>query len=365
MHFSVARGTGPLTWSYEGDLPAGITFVVTFNLTALESVITAVVPRTVMAAFAEAGLDVALQMPVGVLELNNVATGYVADWTTRADVSFGFDQPTVGAAIAATLAPTDEVFEITISDGARQLEEFDGAISASVSFTHNVAEVLASRLLADGSRVPLPTSFDAARSIATFEIDRFSLFVVGGPEVVVLPPPVDYNDENENEIQNDNDVPPPPPPVGRPPITPATWAAGASLTSALTNTPVANAVQNIGGNMMLSMRIATENLLGTEPGWIGPNQPITLEGMNAAGQNMIVVVTQGSPTATITVAGETRTVDIAEENTRLAAGEGTWASGSIVVETIGGSAFLPLRFLLQTFEIPFEWDSATQSVVIG
>ena len=215
-------------------------------------------------------------------------------------------QPTVSRALAATLAPTDEVFEITIRTGTRQLGEFNGAISASVSYTHNVSPVLASRLAADGSRIPLPTVFDAASSIATFEIDRFSLFVVGGP-VALVQPPVEYND-NENE--NDEFVPPmdlqP-----RPPITPVSWADGQTVTAAITGASIAGAVRNSDIGMLVSLRIVAENLLGSEPGWIGSGQPITLTGQNAAGQHMTVVFTQGSARADITIAGYTRNVSSA------------------------------------------------------
>ena len=152
----------------------------------------------------------------------------------------------------------------------------------------------------------------------------------------------------------------------------ASWVAGATVTSAITGTTVPNAVQNINGNMMVSMRIASENLIRFNPdlGWQGHRLPITLRGQNAAGVPVVVVVTQDSPTATITVGGVPRTVDIADEVRALtaAAGEhvppGAWPTGSIVVETINGFAFLPLRFLLQTFGIEFNWVDATQTVNI-
>ena len=127
--------------------------------------------------------------------------------------------------------------------------------------------------------------------------------------------------------------------------------------------PIAtNAVQNADGVLMLSMRIAAENLLGVLHVWDGDLGQATLTGYNAAGDFITVQAVQGSATATITVQGQSRTVDIADEVTRLYAavgGEVTWPTGSIRVQNIGGVIFLPLRFLLQTYDIDIEWDAGT------
>ena len=80
---------------------------------------------------------------------------------------------------------------------------------------------------------------------------------------------------------------------------------------------------------------------------------------------MTVVVTQGQPTATITVAGVSRTVDMAMEAQRLAVDGWTSTEGAVTVRTIDGAAFLPLRFILAVFEIPFRWDGDIAAVRIA
>ena len=152
----------------------------------------------------------------------------------------------------------------------------------------------------------------------------------------------------------------------RPPIAPATWAEGVSLTTHLTNTPVANALRVVNGNLMVSLRVASENLLGTEPGWIGPDQPVTLTGFNAVGQPVTLVITVNSPEATITVDGISRVVDIATEVARLTGAHGSdLMAGSITPVVVGGSLHVPLHFVLLTFEIPFRWDADLNAVRIA
>ena len=94
-----------------------------------------------------------------------------------------------------------------------------------------------------------------------------------------------------------------------------------------------------------------------------------LEGRDADNVPVTVIAVQGSAAANILVEGQPprMNVDIADEATRLAAlsgEEGHWPTGSIRVQNIGGSIFLPPRFLLQTFDIGFSWDEATASVHI-
>ena len=107
---------------------------------------------------------------------------------------------------------------------------------------------------------------------------------------------------------------------------------------------------------MPCMRIAAENLLGTFPVWDDAINQATLEGRNADNVPVTAMAVQGSATANILVEGQPPrvNVDIADEVTGLtaAAGEqGCRATGSI--RDIGGSIFLPLRFLVQTFDIGF------------
>ena len=71
---------------------------------------------------------------------------------------------------------------------------------------------------------------------------------------------------------------------------------------------------------MVNLRVVTENALGTEPGWIGSNQPMTLIGLNSAGQLVTLVMTVDSPIATITVGNISTTVDIATEVDRITGG---------------------------------------------
>ena len=157
-------------------------------------------------------------------------------------------------------------------------------------------------------------------------------------------------------------------PSVRPPIPSMTWPAGASLTSALTGTHVSNAIQNHHGTMVLAVRIVAENILNNAPIWQASTQTMMVSGLNMAGQTVVMELTTGSPSAIISIGQQSRTVDIATEMNRLltVAGEsGNLVAGSVQPEMIGGHMYLPMRFVLQTFEIPFRWDTPTQSLIIG
>lgn len=224
---------------------------------------------------------------------------------------------------------------------------------ASVSYTRDVQNVQASRLLADGTRIPLPTVFDAAAQVATFEIDRFSVFVVGEGEAVEEP----ENDDLYAEL------PPvvPPVPVGRPPIMPFTlqWGMGVFMTpTAAVQNPVRTYSfpgHDGAESTLVAMRVL-ESVLGIPHGnmtWDGATQTATITAPNRAGTPVELRVTVDSPTAFI----NGQSVSIAQA--------GDFPAGVTVYPLhLDGSVFLPLRFIFQVFEIDFAWDGATRTVTI-
>ena len=157
-------------------------------------------------------------------------------------------------------------------------------------------------------------------------------------------------------------------PSVRPPIPSMIWPAGASLTSALTGTHVSNSLVVQPGDWRYAVRIVAENILGNEPLWNAGTQTMTVRGLDRVGQSVAVELTAGSPSAFISVGQQSRTVDLATELNRLSSVAGydfPLPAGSVQPAMIGGHMFLPVGLMLWTFDIPFRWDTPTQSLVIG
>ena len=116
---------------------------------------------------------------------------------------------------------------------------------------------------------------------------------------------------------------------------------------------------------MLSLRIVGENILNDATGMI--NTGVTpwqgrVNGLNAAGEVMSMDFTIGSPSVTVTVGGVPRApIDIATFLTEV--GEPRTA-GTISPVVIGGRVYLPVRFILELFEIPHRIEGTTPADLV-
>ena len=173
-------------------------------------------------------------------------------------------------------------------------------------------------------------------------------------EYVVPDEPYYYDDEQEEfdwegiqlPIQQGRD------PIPLTVLSRATRSVIANISREVVDNPIQGRTfaQADGMQYMLALRVF-ENILGTVPQW--DDGIITLTGYGALGQPITLVVTVGSTQAFINGAP----VDIASFIDRT--------PGSISPLTIGGRAFLPLRFALDVFQVPFTWDSVNAEVSIG
>ena len=151
---------------------------------------------------------------------------------------------------------------------------------------------------------------------------------------------------------------PAPDPTERHPIPNVAWTAEIpSIITPITNTVVNSPLRIIDGVTMVSMRVVAEYLLMTNPAWYLYGYPVTIYGLGAYGQIVVLTIIQDEPLATIADAGVSRTVDIASEIGLV--------QGTVHVTILDDFVFGPLGFVLDVFEIPHYFDATTQTWFIG
>ena len=142
----------------------------------------------------------------------------------------------------------------------------------------------------------------------------------------------------------------------RPPIPTMVWGVGDTIVSAITNTPVPDALRMvphvIGMSLAISPRIFAENILGTSPFWDSSTQIMTIMGQNASGAWVELAVRGGDPVAVVTVDGIGMVFDI---GTLL-----DMQAGAITPVMMEGMLYVPVRLMFEVFEVPFRFESEPQ-----
>jgi|GEM_PF-5621024 len=154
---------------------------VSFNLSEVAGLETAVMARSDWNNFAGAGLGVEIALPVGTLAFDPAAALSIGDLTTGANIASTIAE--VGYAALTSdqqnaLDDGDMVFRITITANNRYVREFNGNLAITVPF-EGTPPVGAWRLADDGTLEQLPATFDAETGTVTFITNRLSMFRIG------------------------------------------------------------------------------------------------------------------------------------------------------------------------------------------
>ena len=154
---------------------------VSFDLSSLADLETAVMARTDWNNFARAGRGVEIAMPVGTLAFDSDAARSIGDIATGVNIASTVVEVSPNALTSAqqsVITNGGMVFRITVTADNQYVTEFEGNLSITVPF-EGTPPVGAWRLANDGTLEQLPSTFDAANGTVTFVTNRLSMFKIG------------------------------------------------------------------------------------------------------------------------------------------------------------------------------------------
>ena len=179
VRISRTQATLTLPTSVVNNIIRDANGVVSFNLSRLDNITTAVVPRAAWNRFADAGLGVELVLPDGILLFDADTSRSVARQVGNANISSTIStvNPASLSQVQRDLANTgDSVFRVSVNVGAHSITSFDGGISVTVPYSGPVP-VRVLHVDVDGNATRLPVTVNS--SSVTFITDQLSVFVVG------------------------------------------------------------------------------------------------------------------------------------------------------------------------------------------
>jgi hypothetical protein len=157
---------------------------VSFDLSDIDGLETAVIPQSDWAAFARAGLGLELVMPAGTLAFDEAAASSIGD-AGGANIACHISAVNSSALTAQqqnSLGAGDLVFRVTVTANNRNVTNFNGALSVTVPYDGE-QPVGVWRLAANGTMELLSATFDPEAGTVTFVTNRLSVFRIGLMEV--------------------------------------------------------------------------------------------------------------------------------------------------------------------------------------
>jgi|GEM_PF-2528335 len=175
----------------------------TIDLSGVSNATSAVLPKTALAEFADARLDVELKLPQGTVMLNSEAAASVAEQASGTNLSVQLNQAassSLNAAQRDTINDGDVVFNVSIMSGTQNITAFDGNLTVTVPYSGELP-VGVWYLNSAGELEKLECTYDSKTKTVSFTLTHLSLYVVGndtsdGPAPAWVNP---FNDVKESD----------------------------------------------------------------------------------------------------------------------------------------------------------------------
>jgi hypothetical protein len=163
---------------------------VSFDLSGIYGLETAVMSRSDWNNFANAGLGMEIAMPAGTLSFDNDAARSVHSRSTGATIAstiYEVNPATLPAQQQNAIGASDIVFRISLAANRNYITEFEGNLSITVPF-EGEPPVGAWRVGTNGELEQLEATFNPADSTVTFITNRLSIFKVGTDTAAISAP---------------------------------------------------------------------------------------------------------------------------------------------------------------------------------
>lgn len=164
-----------------------------FDLSKVSGTNAVDLPKSALAAFDDAGLDVMIKLPAGTITLDNEAAASIIEQTTVSRLDIELKQVTVDSLNSTqkeAVKSSDIVLDINLVSNGKKITSFDGKLTVSVPYD-GPKPVAVWYLNDEGELEKLNCTF--VNGMVSFDLDHLSVYVVGQDSYTYVNPFVDVN----------------------------------------------------------------------------------------------------------------------------------------------------------------------------